>query len=525
MRFAFHSGESGLRGLGHIFDETVQREPERIAVIDTSRAGDPRSVTYRALDQICSQVAASALQTGLQKGDRAAIALGNSLEFVLATFGLMRAGVVPALINPRLARDDLAFMIKDCNARLVLTDHFSASAYTEIDFEGDAPQRLHVGDDLGDCEFDQWLRSGDASTSFEHPSGSDIALQLYTSGSTGRPKGVLLPHGGQVQHFTDQRSFYDKIYTKPPVNLIATPLFHKNGTGMLKTVFANGGTAVLMARFDARAFLENIERYDVTTFTAVAAMLNMMLEHDDLLGSTDFSNLDAIMVGAAPSGRVLLDRASEAFQTRLFHMFGTTEAGAVLGHDPERDYTLDSCGKPMPGVTVKLVDPDTGDTHPSMGELLVSGPGVAAGYHNRPDAMTERFRGGWYATGDILSRDDEGYFFFRGRVDDMFVCGGENIYPREVERQLLDHPAIAQAFVGPVPHPVKGQVPAAILVGDEKALSAGSVQEFYRERAPAYGTPRSVFFKNQFPLAPTGKVDVKALQSELLERIEKETAA
>ncbi|MBH5323472.1 class I adenylate-forming enzyme family protein [Aurantiacibacter sediminis] len=510
-----------LDSLGHLFAETLASDPQRLAVVDTGSDGTTRSLTYAQLDLQLNRMANAALALGLEGGDRVGVALGNSLEFVIATFGLMRAGVVPALFNPRLSTDDLAFMINDAGAKMVLTDTLSAPAYDAIDQVNSALQRVHVGDGTDYMCFSNLLEEASEAAPAFVASDEDIALQIYTSGSTGRPKGVRLPHRSQIRHFQDQRSFYGQIYTKPPVNLIAAPMFHKNGTGMMKTVFATGGTAVIMPRFDARAFLENIAAHEVTTFTAVAAMLNMMLAHDDLLEAGDFSRLDAIMVGASPSGRVLLDKVAGIFGTRLFHMFGTTESGAVMGHDPAREYTLDSCGKPLPGVEVKLIDPETGD-EADQGELFVAGPGLALGYHNRPEVQAERFRDGWYATGDILSRDDEGFYFFRGRVDDMFVCGGENVYPREVERQLLDHPQIAQAFVGPIPHPIKGQAPAAVILSRGDRPDPAQIKQWYLDRSPAFSLPRLIIFRDEFPLAPTGKVDGKVLEAELLAEAQKE---
>lgn len=498
--------------LGHAFSTILRADPDRSAVIDTGGL-EVRMFSYAELDRMMDRVAAAASASGLVPGDVAAVVLRNRLEFVFIVFGLMRAGIVPALVNPRLKADDLLFMLRDCGAKIAFTDDWSKPATDKIWHALSGVERVELTEEGGPA-LDRWLDGGTEAPPFS-AGPDDVALIIYTSGSTGRPKGVRLPHRDQLQHFSDQKSYYAKVYCKPPVNLVAAPMFHKNGTGMVKTAFVTGGTIVIMPRFDAPAFIKNIERYRVTTFAAVAAMLNMMMAEKALLDRTDLSSLDAIMVGAAPSGKVLLDEVRKTFGARVYHMFGTTESGATLGHDPDMPYTLDSCGRPLPGVEVKLVDPDTGRDDAERGELYVRGPGLALGYHDRPETEAARFRDGWYATGDILRRDKNGFFFFRGRLDDMFVCGGENVYPREVERQLLNHPNVAQAFIGPIPHAVKGQAPAAIVVPRGNAPDERVLQDFYAERAPSFSIPRFVFFAERFPLAPTGKVDVKALQIQL----------
>ena len=511
--FAGARGEA-VRSLGHLFVDVLAAHPGRVALMEAG--GGSEKLTYASLDAVLNQVANAALSDGLKQGDRVGIALRNRLEFPLAVFGLMRAGIVPALFNPRLAGDDLAFMIADAGCRAVITDEISASAFAASPARG-ALLHIHIGEaPARAASFAAWHQSAPAHDTTFNAGPSDVALQIYTSGSTGRPKGVLLPHRAQIEHFQDQRAFYDKLYTRPSVNLIAAPMFHKNGTGMLKTAFVMGGAAVIMPKFEPKQFLQNIQAYRVTTFAAVSAMLTMMMREEDLVREGDFSSLDAIMVGASPSGRVLLDRVAEVFGTRVLHMFGTTESGAVLGHHPEHLYTLDSCGIPMPGMSAKLLDPETG-AEADMGELHIAGPGVALGYHNRPEAQGERFKGGWYATGDILSRDENGYYFFRGRIDDMFVCGGENVYPREVERQLLNHPQVSQAFVGPVPHEVKGQAPAAALIVTGAGVTSEEIRDFYLARAPAFSVPRFVLFCDAFPIAPTGKIDARAMQTLLEE--------
>lgn len=504
--------------LGHIMSEAVSRFPDRLALVELAEGAAVETqsrLTYRELDDVLNRVAVGALDTGLRPGDCVGIALRNRVEFVTTVFGLMRAGIVPALINPRLSEADLAFMLEDIDAKAVIGDEVSGAALKAAAEQKGVALCYGAGTVEGFAPLADLMAAPGAQPP-EFIVGPDAtALLIFTSGSTGRPKGVVITHRGQIESFQAQRRFYDAIYTRPSVNLIATPLFHKNGTGNLKTTFITGGTVILMPRFDAEAMLNAIVTYGVTTFTAVATMLHMMMRHEARIRDTDFSLVDSIMVGAAPTGRVLLDRVEDAFKSRVFHMYGTSECGAVFGHDPERRYTLDSCGRPLPGVEVKLIDV-SGD-EADEGEVWVRSLAMAAGYHKRDDITAERFTDGWYKTGDILKRDAQGYFFFRGRIDDMFVCGGENIYPLEVERILLLHPQIQSACVVPVPHPTKGSAPAAAIITDDSELTEERVKAWFLDRGPAYAHPRFVQLEKDLPIAATGKIDRRAVQARLSE--------
>jgi acyl-CoA synthetase (AMP-forming)/AMP-acid ligase II len=504
--------------LGYLMQGAVAAHPQRVALIELAPGSTEihARLTYAELDAALDRVAAGALRTGLVPGDRVIVSTRNRMEFVLAVFGMQRAGVVPVIVNPRLSAADIDWLTGDVGAVGIIGDEVSLPFVADSVAAAALPCRIAVGASLeGWTSWEDWLTS--APFAPHQPHDNEIGIIGYTSGSTGRPKGVLLTHKGQVDSFNAQKAFYDKIYTKPSVNLIAAPMFHKNGTGNVKTAFVMHGTVVIMPRFDPAAMLNAVPALRVTTFTAVATMLIMMLKHQDLISSLDFSSLNSIMVGAAPTGRVLLDRVEGLFGTRVFHMYGTTESGATLGHDPLRRYSLDSCGKPLPGVEARLIGPDGKDSE-DEGELWVRTPALARGYQNRPETTAERFReGGWYATGDILARDAEGYYFFRGRTDDMFVCGGENIYPMEVERLILLHPGVANACVAPVPHPTKNMVPVAAVVLKDLSVTAEDLKAWALERGPAYAHPRWFRFDADLPVAPTGKVDRKAIVASLTE--------
>jgi long-chain acyl-CoA synthetase len=504
--------------LGRIMDFALANHPDRTAVVQlASDASTSRQLSYRDLDRELDRIASVVIQLGLKPGDRAAVALSNSVEFVTVVFGFLRAGVVPAIVNPRLHADELAFLLEDSAVSGVIGDSVSGKALSQAG--ATTPIRLSVGNELDGFVSLESLRQEIETPRF-HAVGDAPAMILFTSGSTGRPKGVVSSHRGQIAHFADQLDFYRHIFVKPPVTLVAAPMFHKNGTGAVKTTFITAGTLVILDRFEPRAMLKAIAQHRVTTFTGIAPMLITMLRERELLADLDLTALEAIMAGAAPTGRILLDEVEDAFGAKVHHMFGTTECGAVLGHHGGDSYTLDSCGRPLPGVTVKLVGED-GAENATEGELWVKSPGVALGYLNRPEHNSERFRDGWYATGDILSRDENGFFHFRGRVDDMFVCGGENIYPLEVERLLLKIPNVTTACVAPIAHPSKGQAPAAAITVSNTSETEETVQNAFVAFGPAYAVPRIVIILKELPIAPTGKIDRKRVSMALREEADR----
>jgi acyl-CoA synthetase (AMP-forming)/AMP-acid ligase II len=331
---------------------------------------------------------------------------------------------------------------------------------------------------------------------------------LYTSGSTGTPKGVVLSHQSHI--------WVAETRLAPDLDrhryLIAAPLYHMNALALSLLACAAHATIVLLPQFTARAYIEAIGRFHCTWLTAVPPMIAMMLREQDALAQTDLSSVAFIRMGSAPVSASLMQAVTNAY--------GTTEAGPVVfgPHPKELPQPEMSVGYPHPKVELRLVDGDRRGV--DQGVLEMRCPALMNGYHNRPDVKPPFTDDGFYITGDVLRRDADGFHYFVGRTDDMFVSGGENIYPADVERMLERHPDVAQAAVVPIDDEIKGQKPVAFIVSKSgHAPTEDAIKRFALANAPAYAHPRFVWFIDELPLASTNKVDRNALHRIAQERV------
>ena len=485
-----YPGNLGLLLAGH----TQSDRPAMVELRDPKR---PRPVSFRELDAGCDAVARGLVREGFKPGDRIGILSLNRAEFVMTLLGAMRAGVVPVPVNVKLPPDAAAYILNDAGARTV----FCESGTKRL-----APAGLRVVEFGND--FEQFLDPG-AFTAFE-PAPDSIAIQPYTSGSTGRPKGVLLTHYGQ--NWSRRILAHTRGTTEQDVILVAAPLYHKNALNAIKQGLTAGATLPLLPQFDVERYIEAIGRYRCTVISGVPTMMAMLLTRRDLLSKIDTSSVRTVMMGSAPSAPQLIEELRAVFpNAEPLVVYGVTEGGPVpLGPHPDgKPRPPGSLGVPYPGTGAKLV----GGPDESEGELVLRNPGNLLGYHNLPEETAKRLRDGWYYTGDVCRRDAEGYYYFVGRTDDMFVSGGENIYPGEVEALLLRHPAVHQALVLPFDHELKGQVPFAFVVARNGATATeDELKQFALANGPAYQHPRRVFFLKELPLSGTNKIDRERLR-------------
>ena len=501
--------------LGYLSARTAAVDPDRTAIID-HHSSSPRVVSYGALELRLNRVASFLVDLGLVPGDRLALVIGNRLEFIEAMYGALRAGIVPVMVNTKLGLEGLRLSTSGAGCAAAIVEPECNASGIEATDKANVQHRILLGKARGGWLDYESSVSG-ASAAFEPPTlGSDALADLcYTSGSSGAPKAVMASHRGLLMKLYIYANVTRSLVEDNIRTLVALPIFHANGRLSIGSAFETGGLVVIQPKFDARIALQNLANHRINYFLGVAPAYMAMLKETDLLQALDFSSLKMLFVGSAPSGGDVMPRIAFALKTHIVHTYGSTEAGVVMQSPFNVTHDLSSCGKPFPGNEVKIVDVVTGE-HSNLGELLIRNEWLSHGYWNRPDLTAEKFVDGWYRSGDLFERDNNGFYYVRGRIDEMFNVGGEKVYPAEVESILQQHPDVLGACVAAVPHEAKGHVPAAMVVTAQGIdLSEEDLKRFFLQRGPAYAHPRRVIFAQAFPLAHTGKVD-RAKVKELL---------
>ncbi len=475
------------------------------ALIDLLDPQAPREYTHRQVDEAANAFARGLLRTGLARGDAVAIVSANRAEYLFAFLGIVRAGMVAVPVSHKFPAATIAFILEDAGVKHVCCDARGRSLLP-------AGLPVTVFDGSGAEAFENRLDPGPFDPA--HPAPEDVAMVLYTSGSTGRPKGVPLTHGGHLWALR-ARTRRGAPFTAQRL-LVAAPLYHMNGLCTSLFTVAVGASMVLLPEFDARVYLQAIERFRCTWLTGVPPMFAMCLQQRDLVQAVDRSSVQTVRMGSAPISLKLWDEVKATFPGALvMNSYGTTEAGPVVcAPRPDRPLPPLSIGWAMDDVELRLVDADGNDAE--EGVLWQRTPANMRGYLNLPEKTREVLTpDGWYVSGDVFRRDADGAYFFVGRSDDMFVCGGENIFPGEVESLLERHPQIEQACVVPVPDEIKGEKPFAFVVrAPGSTLDEAAVKRFALEHAPAYQHPRRVAFLDAMPLAGPNKVDRKSLKAQ-----------
>lgn len=484
------------KNLGDLFDRSG--DLNHPAIIDL-RTGDPRVWTHAEIDRLANGVATYLTDLGFSRGTTIAILASNRAEYLAVYFGIMRAGYVALPVNTKQPPEMIEFTLSDSDTKFAFLDFACRQLLPEgipfLNFDDEGPQG-----------FVATVKPGDFET-LEARLG-ELAQILYTSGSTGRPKGVELSHDSQLWALEAKLRSAD---ASREIYIIAQPLFHMNGLFGAKSIIASNASTILMPGFNGRRYLQALADFGVTSVMAVPTMFARLLREPDLLATNDYSRLKRVTLASAPITRAMTDKIQAAFPNAEVTLgYGTTEAGpSVFGVHPNgKPLPPMTVGYPLDPSTVRLVDgPDDNE-----GVLIMRNPALMTRYRNMPEKTASVMRNGWYYSGDVMRRDENGFYFFIGRVDDMFVCGGENIYPGDVEKMLETHPAVRQAAVVPLADEERGQMPVAFLVlADSRKVSAEEIKAYALRNGPTYQHPRRVSFVPELPWAGTNKIDRAAL--------------
>ncbi len=496
----------GLCNLGDIL--RLPAHGDLPAIIDLR---DPAAICrWSALefDALCQAVGRGLAHHGVGRGARIAILAENRIEFIACYFGIMRIGAVAVPVNHKLPRATIEHIFRDSAIELAFTD-----AARRCLVPGGIPTvEFDASDGGGTTAFDGFLDPGPLPTTVVPEADAEI---LYTSGSTGMPKGVPLNHHGQLWAIGH---YLQALPAEPPrdTTIVVAPLYHMNGLFNITVALASRVAVVLLPQFDARRYLEAAASYRCTMLSGIPTMFALMVRERDLIERLDLSAVRDVTIGSAPLTDALLSQVHRLFpQAQVRNGYGTTEAGpAVFGPHPDGlPRPPLSLGYPFADVECALIDGPSA----MHGELVLRTPALTHGYLNLPAATASRMRDGWYLTGDVMRRDAEGFYFFIGRADDMFVCGGENIYPGEVEKRLERHADVAQAIVVAAPDDIKGAIPIAFIVPRPgSAPTVDSIKEYALHTGPAYAHPRFVEFMPSLPVSGTHKIDRTALTAAAL---------
>jgi long-chain acyl-CoA synthetase len=485
--------------LAELMTNTAREHGDRIAI-----KLDDVELSYEMLDGASAHVAGLLKAGGFEVGDRVGIMLPNVPYFAAIYYGVLRAGGVVVPMNPLLKGREVEFYLSDNGAKVLFAWHgFEEPATKGADAVG---AKLHL---VEPGEFEKQVGEAEPDTDIVDRDESDTAVLLYTSGTTGKPKGAELTHANLTKNAEVARSLFDS--DENDIVLGALPLFHSFGqTCGLNATMSGGGCMTLIPRFDPEKALEIIQRDKVTIFEGVPTMFSAMLHVEDK-DSYDVSCLKLCASGGSAMPGEVLRGFEDAFGCKVLEGYGLSETSPVATFNhPDKERKIGSIGTPIEGVELRLVDDDRNEIsgEDEVGEIAIRGHNIMKGYYNREEDTKEAIDDdGWFYTGDMGKRDDEGYYFIVDRKKELIIRGGYNVYPREIEEVIYEHPAVREAAVVGVPHDDLGEeVGAAVVLKDGEEVTEDELRDHVKNEVAAYKYPRKIWFVDELPKGPTGKI-------------------
>ena len=463
---------------------------------------DDAQLSYDEFRDAALRAAAGIRSRGVEPGDRVGMVLPNVLSFPVVFYGALLAGATVVPMNPLLKAREVEYYLRDSGARLVVTGEQSAEPVTEA--------AGTVGVDavtVGPAMPDALLADEPLDAPVDR-AGGDTAVILYTSGTTGQPKGAELTHAGLN---SNARTTQETLLESTPDDVVmgCLPLFHVFGlTCSLNAGVLAGSSLTLIPRFDGGKALSVVERDGVTVFQGVPTMFSALLHEPDA-AERDMSSLRLCVSGGSAMPVEVMRSFEETFGCIVLEGYGLSETSPVASFNhPHAERKPGSIGTPIRGVEMRLVDDEGGDVAAGeVGEIAIRGENVMKGYWNRPEDTAKAIPDGWFRSGDLARQDEDGYYFIVDRKKEMIIRGGYNVYPREIEEALYEHPAVAEAACIGISHPDLGEeVAAAVALKPGASADPAELQAFVKERVAAYKYPRHVWLVEALPKGPTGKI-------------------
>jgi len=495
---------------GDMIGRWAKASPDKEALFD---AIENRRYTYGQLAGEINKMA-HFLQKNLniQKGDKVAALALNRAEYIVLFFGLGRLGAVMVPLNFRLAKKEFIYFLEDASPKAIFFDKEHQDIVNQLKDDVRLPHYVCFDDDntVGAALPSLWKGLPDDELVEVAITPEDPQLIIYTSGTTGLPKGVLLTHGmltwnavntilGWDMRASDRTILHAAMFYTAGWNVFTLPLFTCRGSN------------ILIRSFDPDLILDLMDQEKVSLFFGVPTMFQMLIDSPKF-AATSFEHIRFMVSGGAPMSRDIFDIFKEQKNIRIWEGYGLTEVGP---NNFMANGKLGTIGHPMPYMDVRLIDSDGKDVEPGEeGEILLRGPNVCAGYLNKPEATAEAIRDGWFHTGDLGRVDGDGHMAIAGRLKDMFISGGANIYPAEIERVIEAHPVVAGAAVIGVPHDRWGEVGKAIVeVKPGKSLTLEELQDYLKDRIGKFKIPKYLEVVDELPRTPaSGKIQKFVLQ-------------
>ena len=490
------------RSIPELLKQRVDPAPDKLFLFSET---DKRQFTYKQFRTAVGRTARMLAANGVGPGDVVSLLLPNSVEYVIAYFACWQIGALAGPINSLLKSQETAYVISNSEAKALLVNSEFLPVIETIRSELQSLQSVVVFED--EAEATSAYPDG-AIPSVEIDCDHD-AIIIYTSGTTGKPKGCLLTHGNVI---SNARQISQWLGFGPDDRLLTLmPLFHMNAVSVttMSALYA-GGSSVVSQRFSASRFWQIISEYEITSFGSVATMLSMLLSTypEGVPGGLNTKQVRFAMCGSAPVPAETIKRFEETFGCLVIEGYGLSESTCrSTFNPPDQRRRAGSCGLPI-GNEMRVVDDEDKEVPDgSLGEIVLRGENILKGYFRNPEATTKAFRNGWFYTGDVGYRDKDGFYFIVDRKSDMIIRGGENIYPREIDEVLYQHPDVAAAAVVGVPDELYGEEVAGFVVLREgREVSEEEIIDFCRARLADYKCPKSIRFVKDIPKGPTGKL-------------------
>ncbi|MDX1615014.1 MAG: long-chain fatty acid--CoA ligase [Candidatus Promineifilaceae bacterium] len=515
-----------MLNLAVVLEDTARDRPDRTAVV----FGETR-LSYAQLNAAACQVANGLVALGIEPGDKVALSCPNLPYFPIVYYGILKAGAVVVPLNVLLKGREIAYHLQDSEAKAYFcfegTEQLPMGQLGQAGFE-DADDCRHfivmtadpsVASPVEGVQTLGMVMGTQPPTFDTVPTNADdAAVILYTSGTTGRPKGAELSHSNMVMNARLADNLFHRV--EHDVHLIALPLFHSFGQSVqMNAGLYTGSTLVLLPRFAPEAALGLMQQEEVTFFAGVPTMYWALLNYpqaDQFDLASIAANLRLAVSGGSAMPVEVMRAFEDRFKVKIQEGYGLSETSPVASFNRlEMERKPGSVGVPVWGVAIRIFDAGDQEVEQGeLGEIVIRGHNVMKGYYNKPEATADAMRGGWFHTGDIGRKDEDGYIYIVDRVKDMIIRGGFNVYPREVEEVLMSHPAISLAAVVGVPHEQYGEeIKAFVVPTGEQELQAAEIVAWSKENMADYKYPRLVEFRDTLPMNATGKILKTELRS------------